>query len=47
MIELHLSLSCSEYFRTTATIKVGAGLAIALFASAARLLVHVAASNLH
>jgi len=41
MVELHLSLRFSEYFATTATVRMQAGVVIAVFMTAARLLVRV------
>jgi hypothetical protein len=47
MVELHLSLRCSEWFVTTATIKVQAGAVFGVLLSAARLLVQAALHPIH
>lgn len=47
MVELHLSLRCSESFVTTATFKIQAGAAFAVLLGAARLLMQSALPHIH
>lgn len=47
MVELQLSFRCSQFFATTASVKVESAAALALLLSAARLLAQVALHPIH
>ncbi len=47
MVELQLSLRCSQFFATTATVKVESAAALAVLLSAARLLAQAARHPIH